>query len=302
MRKIVQLLVFLLPLAAMAQIPNPSFETWVQGTGYEEPEGWATANPLVTPFGATTTTSKVQDPSDGSLAVLMESKFIAIAGAVVPGVITTGDIAFDFQTGEVNFLNGAPFPYRPEAVSFDYKFVPGTSGSVADTAGVFMVLSRWDSATGQRDTIGEGGVLLTDSMSAYATENMLIQYTSTQLPDTILMVFSSSINPAAAQDGTIFLVDNIQVSFPTGVRTPWSALQAIRLYPNPARDYVTVDNTQPGPVTIVFYNVLGREVKRIQVPKGQQRIAIDQLDNGVYLYQVHNEKSELLHTGKLNVQ
>lgn len=291
---------FLVGHLGYAQLVNSSFETWVQQLGYEDPEGWGTANNLVALAG-TTTTMKVPDPSDGDYAALLQSKFVQLAGAVVPGILTTGAISFDFTTGEVGFLNGVPYSDRPAKMTFDYKFYPAGVQPVSDTAGVFVIFTKYNAGTGSRDTVGFGETRFTDTAATYQQAEVDISYSSQDNPDSLLIVFSSSISVSGgAQDGTLFFVDNVGFDFPTAIEVPEQ--KQPKLYPNPAKGQVTFQNDKPHTVQLIFFDLLGRETLRKTVNPGMQQVDISGLQKGVYLYRVIDSQIGEAYTGKLQVK
>lgn len=297
------ILLFLLALSTYgvhAQLQNTSFEVWIQNLGFENPQGWGTANNLVALAG-TSTTLKVPDPSEGTYAALLQSKFVQLANAVVPGILTTGALSFDFNTGDVGFLNGVSYTDRPEKMTFDYKFYPAGSQPNTDTAGVFLFLTRYNSATGSRDTVGLGAQQYTDTVDTYETTEVDILYLSQDTPDTLLIVFSSSISAAGgAQDGTLFFVDNVGFDFPTTVAQ--LQVNRPRLYPNPAKGQVTYQNDRSYPVQVSLFDLLGREVWRQSLNSGVQQLDISALQTGVYLYRVIDPEEATSYTGKLQIK
>lgn len=286
--------------ASHAQLQNTSFEVWIQNLGFENPEGWSTANNLVALAG-TNTTLKVPDPSEGQFAALMQSKFVQLAGAVVPGILTTGALSFDFNTGEVGFLNGVAYTDRPEKMTFDYKFYPAGVQPVSDTAGVFVIFTKYNSSTGTRDTVGFGEREFTDTVDTYEEAEVDIIYTSQDNPDSLLIVFSSSISvTGGAQDGTLFFVDNVGFDFPTSIEAPKARQMA--MYPNPAKGQVTFQNDKQHAVQLIVFDLLGREAIRKIVNPGPQQVDISALQKGVYLYQVIDSQNGEVFTGKLQVK
>jgi len=57
-----------------------------------------------------------------------------------------------------------------------------------------------------------------------------------------------------------------------------------KLYPNPARNYITVETSKSGQV--VIYNTIGSLVKTKALNPGKNAISVAELSNGVYLYSV----------------
>jgi len=68
-------------------------------------------------------------------------------------------------------------------------------------------------------------------------------------------------------------------------------IQVSHMYPNPATEFVDIDYHISAPVRevkIVFYNILGQEVKDVVLEKDQRnlRISLRDFNNGMYLYQL----------------
>lgn len=61
-------------------------------------------------------------------------------------------------------------------------------------------------------------------------------------------------------------------------------IAADKLYPNPARNYITMETSKSGQFTL--YNTLGALVKTKALNPGKNAISVAELSNGVYLYSV----------------
>lgn len=66
-----------------------------------------------------------------------------------------------------------------------------------------------------------------------------------------------------------------------------------KLYPNPAKDFVTlnINNSGTDLIIINIYNVFGALVKSAQLNKSNQQFNVDDLSNGVYVVEIKNEES-----------
>lgn len=289
-------------LPVRAQIVNASFETWTPTAAYEQPNGWLTANPLLTliPFNTNFTTKKDSNATDGVLSALLHTQYYSFAGGNLPGIVTTGSIDFDFQTGDVSFYGGSPFPYRPEHITFDYQYYPGKDSSVTDSAFGFAVLTKWDTANNRPDTVAFSYFLTTDT-SQYTSGMMTFTYLSSATPDSLLLTFSSSINASYAQDGTRLWLDNFEVQFFTGVKKPLNELTQPLLYPNPARDQVTLLNSSQQVQQMVVFNMLGMQMATLTLNPGEERLSVRSWDAGVYLYRISSAEGKLLNSGKFTV-
>lgn len=289
--------------SAKAQIGNASFETWTQTGAYEQPNGWLTANPLlaIIPFNTNFTTKKDADATDGTYAALLHSQHYTFVGGNLPGVVTTGSIDFDMQTGDVSFYGGTPFAYRPEAISFDFKYYPGMdTNAIMDSAFGFAVLTKWNTSLSSLDTIAFAYMLMTDS-SEYASAELTFNYLSNDTPDSLLLTFSSSINDVSAQDGSMLWLDKFEVKFFTGVKKPLAELKQPILYPNPAREMVFLRNTSQQVQQVAVYNMLGMQMATLTLNPGEGRLSVRSWDAGVYLYRISSVEGKLLNNGKFTV-
>src|SRR4030095_14831263 len=122
-----------------AQIPNPDFENWIAGTGYEDPEGWGTPNAALQPLGAVVV-EKTTDAHSGTYAAKLVSVNIIIL--TVPGLMGTGEI----DPVNYNFLGGFPVTSSPATLTGWYKY----QSSVNDTSLVVSVLTKWNTTTNAR--------------------------------------------------------------------------------------------------------------------------------------------------------
>ena len=91
-----------------------------------------------------------------------------------------------------------------------------------------------------------------------------------------MLALLASISFAFKSENYLYSGDRIQVS---------------HIYPNPATDFVDIDYHITAPVRevkIVFYNILGQEVKDVLLEKDQRnlRISLRDFNNGMYLYQL----------------
>ncbi len=76
----------------------------------------------------------------------------------------------------------------------------------------------------------------------------------------------------------------VQISAGPTMGTVDVQITADKLYPNPARNYITVETSKSG--QFVIYNALGALVKTKALNPGKNAISVAELSNGVYLYSV----------------
>ena len=71
------------------------------------------------------------------------------------------------------------------------------------------------------------------------------------------------------------------------------AAEPLRLYPNPARDYVILEGIPAG-ATVAIYTLQGQLIYQAEAASDTLRINLTQLQEGTYLLQVGNETRRLI--------
>lgn len=77
--------------------------------------------------------------------------------------------------------------------------------------------------------------------------------------------------------------------------------QKIKLYPNPARDHVTVEFHGKNAATLVLFNSAGSKVMQSQVHPGTRQVDLSGLNSGMYIYRVERKPGQI-QTGKLRLE
>lgn len=191
---------------------NLNFESWdlitQNAISYEEPSGgfWATLNPLAKLNGPITVV-KTNDKQNGNYAALLETKVwgdITIPGLLVVGTFLTQD-PFIFQ--------GKPYTDKPISVSGFYKYLPQNG----DTAIFYAKLSKYNPLKGYQDTIAEASYTVSTEIAEYQNFSLPFVYKSNDTPDSLTIIFVSSIQGAnfQGQNGSKLYIDNISITKPT---------------------------------------------------------------------------------------
>jgi Secretion system C-terminal sorting domain len=77
----------------------------------------------------------------------------------------------------------------------------------------------------------------------------------------------------------------------------------VRLYPNPAQSYITIDfqsNYQKG-LTLVVYSFLGKKMYESQNVTEKTTLNLNEYNRGVYFYHIMDPSNKILLTGKFQV-
>jgi hypothetical protein len=193
--------IFLTGTFAQNAIPNPGFETWNPNPSYDDPQGWGTINGLTYILGVKTVT-KTTDKHSGSFAMKLESKTVPLQG-VAPGIAATGTI--NAQTQGVD--GGVAFNKRPVAMSGWYKYAP----AAVDTGSVEAILTKWSG--GQRVEIGRAEFKVSNTVSSYTQFNVNFSYSSSNAPDTLVMIILTSSGANTSPNGTVLFIDDLAFDY-----------------------------------------------------------------------------------------
>lgn len=262
-------------------LSNGSFETWEDMGGYSEPKYWYTLNSL-TQFGFEASTIVSETPRSGQKSVLLITTENALQN--LPGILASGPILN--EDSDVDFSNiKVPFTYRPKAMSFYYKYVPGPM----DSCNAYMALTRWNSTRQQTDTIAEAVFSIGDTVAEYRKVEVDFIYYSTQTPDSALVIITSSYNGFDPVVGSALYIDDFGINFNTGLTDLSKATIDVMMYPNPASDFIKL-KTQEAVVDVEITNSLGQLVLVKSKHQSNQEIAIATLPIGMYWVKTTSNK------------
>jgi len=296
--KHVLLLVLLFPFLAMAQnaIPNPDFENWTTGglppiNSFEDPNGWSTVNSLTYLLGIQTVTkaSQPQFVKSGNFALRLETFFVAALNRPVQGGAATADI----NVADESLSGGVPFNLRPSALEGWYQYYPVG----ADTATMAILLSKWNSVLGVKDTVGYALYRPTEAVSVYTQFSAELEYFLEDDPDTMIVGFvcSGQFEPGI---GSVMYVDDVSLVFEP-VSVTKSASKKPLLYPNPTRDFVRFDI--PGAVWVIVRNLTGQIVLEQNLLNNNNQIHLSTLNEGLYLLQFIDSGGKQIVTSKISL-
>jgi hypothetical protein len=287
MKKQLLILSTILATGAFAQqLPNPSFENWTNQFFYEEPTGWATANPVILfDAEAPISVTKSSDAQAGSFSAQIETTAFDADGDgiidMVPGFVFNGFI--DFATGA--FVTGTPFNFRPDSFKGWAKYTP--SGD--DFWGVQATLSKWDPVLGVRNPIAEGFYTSDQATSSFTSFEFDFMYDSTESPDSIT-VFVFNTNPEAPVSGSILRVDDFVLDYTSSVGLNDITNDYFKAYPNPVTDELRLRSDKDE--TVQIYSVNGKLVKTISIAQGVEKIvSCNDLESGIYMIHRENGKT-----------
>jgi hypothetical protein len=287
----------ILPLAALAlftsssfsQILNGGFETWVaNGQNCQGPENWGTLNTSTGIVGVCTAEQESTDVHGGSFALKLSTQQVVIPPFInetAPGIVTNGTV--NTQTEEVE--GGHAFSAQPAAFSFWYKASPVNQDLYSFSALLIDEISG--------DTVGYAEAADTAIVESYTEVVADIAYVSST-PPTLLQVIFLPSNPSNPQIGsTLWIDDFTAVGDVSGLSE--AELADIYVYPNPVTDKIFFNLGSLNAGFVSVYNVLGLRVAEESISSMNNSVDLSRFSNGTYIWQLADDKGELIKTGRL---
>ena len=74
----------------------------------------------------------------------------------------------------------------------------------------------------------------------------------------------------------------------------------LKVYPNPAINYIYFNNYEAKVDQVVFFNLVGRPIKQFPAAVGKNHYDLSELSRGLYLIQLMDRKGNVLSTKRLN--
>lgn len=300
MKKLIFILLFIYGIfPLLAQIPDQlefsDFDNWKDIYSvtappgvYQEPLGstWATSNAGAMAGQTDPIVEKTEDRYGGEYAALMQTR--SILGRIASGTLFTGRFILDV----INPLNstkfGIAFAYKPVYLRGYYKYIPVNN----DSCRIASFLTKWNSGSKRRDTIAFASISYEQSqltVNTYTEFDIIYNYKSSQTPDSITVMFSSSAGGANFQGGigSKLFIDEVSLEYyPLSIQQ-FIGESKVRIFPNPVTDFLILDSDNDlNSSTFKIYNTLGNIIEKKKLLTGKNEIQISGLPNGVYFYSI----------------
>lgn len=132
------------------------------------------------------TTDSTSDAYEGSYAAKLITGTFSPMGEpiLIPGLVGTDSLDIPNATIRV----GKPYTLKPLKFRGYYKYAP-VGG---DSALISVLLSKYNTALGKRDTIGLGREIYKNTVTEYTMIDLPINYLSQEVPDTLTLLVCSS--------------------------------------------------------------------------------------------------------------
>ncbi|MFI5150528.1 MAG: T9SS type A sorting domain-containing protein [Bacteroidia bacterium] len=277
------------------QLTNSGFETWSGSPSAPSP--WGTLDQGMTNAGLTGSSyvTKSTSPNTGSFAATIKTQAAPIVGTITSGAMIYGTITVVISTGKAVF-RGLPYTGMPTSTSY---YIKGTLNA-ADTCGIFIMLSHWNTGTGKRDTLGKGIDTVTSLTASYVMRTVPVKYTISGTPDSIQYIIASSAKKTPAV-GTVITVDDVNLNFATGIQPLAFGQSENNAYPNPARDQITLSGLNEKAKFIAVYDITGRTLCTKEVTGKTHTLDLENFRNGMYIYSILDEQNRVIKSSRFIV-
>ncbi|MCB2220616.1 MAG: PCMD domain-containing protein [Bacteroidetes bacterium] len=274
---------------AQTQIPEGGFDNWTPNSTniYYEPAGdwWTTLNSLAL-LGAPVTVYQTTDAHSGEFAAKLET--VLWGDFLISGLLASGN----FIMTEPYIENGRPFTESPSKFKGWYKYSPVNG----DSAGVGALLTRYNTNTGQKDTVATAVRAITNSAETYTQFEIDFNYIIPGInPDTIIIVFTSSGDGGnfLGEVGSTLIIDEISLEYPSGIMESLSQEFTISAFPSPATDLVSFEfNTKhPKKLMCNVYAIDGRFMQSFSPSEKKHQLDVSTWQQGKYILQAYIDNS-----------
>ena len=301
------------------QIPNGDLENWynepVSGThNYDQPGTGPTDNWLTTlnelasvpaPIGpGPVTVFKTTDAHGGTYAAKLVSQNFTMfpSDIFIPGMLGTCQMV---MTENRALLGRACAACKPLKFTGYFKYEPVNG----DSAAAVVLLSKWNTITKHRDTLGVGFFLIKEAVSQYTKFEIPVYYFTSEIESdsiSVLCVASAGFNAVSftqgkGQAGTTLYIDDLALEYASGIAQSLMPEVGVKTYPNPAHGLLNVElSKQVKNGVFEIYNTSGRLAGSEPCTLLKNSVTVEGLPAGTYSFRLDEGKT-LLNTGAFTV-
>jgi len=293
--KLLIIVLILITAFGYAQIPNNSFEEWVQTNNYENPKNWNTPN-VYTQLGSATVVDKSDDAFSGNFSARLESKEIKIGTLtfLAPGAITLADFQINPATQTFSYSGGLFLQQNVYELKGMYKYQ-----GVGNDSAVIVMYNFRNRANEDYDTIGRGYTYLNDAEN-WTPFTVKMKYLNGHIPDTFNVLIMSTTDEGLqnmSHDGSVLLVDSLSISTNTGIINLWEKPIALHVYPNPSSSIIhfEIEKAEKNR-ELVLYDQEGRILVTSAFHTKIISLDISEFSSGMYSYAVV-EADKIINSG-----
>jgi len=274
-------------LSFSQDLPNYDFENWEESKSFNNPLDWGTSNfSVYSVYKFNTVTQETSDVYSGSSSIKLETIEKNVAGETVKvaGVLTLGIFDIDLSTRSAVIKSGILYYNRPSVFKGYYKYsTPGI-----DSCTMAIYLTRYNTDLSNRDTIGVG-VFTSGTQTEWTEFNAPIEYNSSVGPDSMNIIIISS-DTSIFETGSTLLVDKLYIDAP--LNTNSIQQEQIKLYPNPASDYIRISYENELYINYKIININGQVLITDQHHDLNENINISRLNSGIYFIKINVSRNK----------
>lgn len=299
----------------MAQLPNPSFETWVNNTEtnttYLVPQGWVTVDAFATalnnafgdPTYSVNATARVGNANTGSYAAQAKVDIDSSGDTVGGGFYSVATVAQLMDLAFNGNAAGFTLSTRPATLNGYYK-----KSTFATDFGMFIVLiTKWNTSTNSRDTLTyiQASPFLNNTTN-WTQFSIPLTYAYNEYPDTVLLAFGVDNISGSFSINSTLTIDDLSLSgnVPIGLSEYAVPLATANLYPNPVHDraVISVEGRSLENASLSVYDIAGKQVSSQSGISGNSvSFCREGLPAGMYFYRLEQD-GELIAEGKFAVE
>jgi hypothetical protein len=279
--------------------PNAGFESWthhaagITAPAYDTPDSWNTLNATIAlSIGGAVTCYKATAAGEyhgGAAAIKLVTA--SVLGQTANGIATTGTI----NTTTFSIAGGIAYTGRPDSIVGFYRCAP-----VGVDSG-FVELQLLG-AGGGTDTVGYVRFKTTRAtVSTYHRFSAHVNYRSTNPVVTALWIMSSSADATTHVVNSTLWVDDLSMVFASTVGIEEHNKQEITVGPNPASNYLLINNPYSTKGSIAIYDVTGRKISEQQFTNSSSSIDVSAFPAGLYFFAILDENKNTIKTEKIIV-
>lgn len=269
-------------LKSNAQLQNGSFENWTNMGTYSDPDHWFSYNYVTANFGAITCEEGTPG-NPGAKYAKLTSKDVPGIG-IMPGTLTSGE--YDMSTGD--YLPGFAFAQRPANFTGSWQYM---AMDTTDMGAMYVMLTKWNTSTQAQDLIGVASFEMVGMEMSWVNFSLPFTYVSSDMPDSAMIYFASSgAGTGSPVDGSYLYIDNLAFSgTATGINEGQAPVIA-EVFPNPAKQFVYVAQTNPAKETKFEINSIdGKLVQTGFISGIRAKIELNNLKSGIYFVNLIND-------------
>ncbi len=294
MKKVIAILVGVLAFISLNKLNaqnNPiitgveTFGNWDTIAAGEVPQYWDAFNRdiiiMENNYGSVICVEKDSaDPQDSDYSVRISNQSI-MGSAVVPGLLTTAKLHIDFMNQNGDASGGVPYTQKPAQLKGWYKF----AATAIDTAEIRVWFNN-DSTQ-----IGVGSIKISQKKTVWTMFTVNLDYQPTINPDTMNIMFASSILENNVPLGTVLEIDHIWFEGGSlAVNKMQNIVDDFKVFPNPSNGIVNIKAPiEAHEFDVNVYNSTGNRVKTFNNSSRLLSFNSNNLSKGVYFIEILHE-------------